>query len=505
MSGKRTAEHGSRISARWRIVGWIVLTTALSLLAVMVTLRSVLLTQVATQANHDIIQEVDEFTTFASEGVDPVTAAPFTSATAMLERYLTRQTPATGETLIGVTATDVLFSDNAADDAGETLAGDNARLQAILSHPQSSGVTSTPQGELRWGRTSAQVGGETGTLVVGVFTRTAQERVARETLLLLGVAVGGLLLTAGMAWLASGQILRPIRDIGEVADRIDAIDLSARVPVEGRDDIARLAVTFNQMLDRLETSRKASQHFAAEVQRQLAGPRAQVARLLRVLADDQVPQDERALAAEQARRELESMQTSLADLELLSQADYPDFLTRRPVAAKDLIRHVVADAVALGDDRRWTWESADGIVHVDPGRVVRAMAQLTRNAYQHTTAEQPIHIASEVVGEPAEPTLRLWVATQGPALDQDEARAMLENYRTAGTGEEQSWEHTPGMGLGLAVARAVADAHGGSAWVESSQAGGTRFGLDLPSRPGQASDRAGEPAGQLAAALGQEQ
>ena len=63
-------ERGSRVSARWRIVGWIVLTTAIALLAVVVTMRSLLQGQVDQAADAGIVQEVEEFRTFVDEGVD---------------------------------------------------------------------------------------------------------------------------------------------------------------------------------------------------------------------------------------------------------------------------------------------------------------------------------------------------------------------------------------------------------------------------------------------------
>lgn len=499
MSGTRTAEHGSRVSARGRIVGWIVLTTALALLAVMVTMRSVLLGQLATRANHDIVQEVDEFSTFAAEGVDPTTAAPFASVTAMMERYLARQTPATGETLIAVTPTDVFFSDNAANDAGELLAGDRGRLQELLAHPQTSGITTTPQGELRWGRTSAQVGGQTGTLVVGIFTGDAREQVDRDTLLLLGVAAGGLLLTAGMAWLAAGQILRPIRRIGRVADDIDAQDLSGRVPVEGRDDIARLAVTFNEMLDRLERSQAASRHFVQEAQHHLQEPRAALTDHLQAL--EQGGLDDRQIAARVrgAHRQLDLMSETLADLELLSRHERPDFLQRRPVDASNLTHRVVDLAAAHRPGRRWALQSAAaGSVVLDPDRVTDAMTQLVRNAYGHTREGDEIRIGSELLGDGPVPVMRLWIGNDGPPLDPDQARALFEEYRSADADGS-------GMGLGLAVVRAVADAHGGSAWVESSAADGNRFGLDLPSREVEVEDVADEHVEQLTTALRQEQ
>ena len=83
---------GSAVSARWRIVGWIVLTTALALLALLVTVRSLLIAGVDRDANDDVVQEAQEFTTFAAEAVDPLTAQPYSSVSELLDSERRRYT-----------------------------------------------------------------------------------------------------------------------------------------------------------------------------------------------------------------------------------------------------------------------------------------------------------------------------------------------------------------------------------------------------------------------------
>ncbi|UTT40676.1 glycerate kinase [Glutamicibacter mishrai] len=94
------AQQGSSVSARLRIVGWIVLTTAVALLAATVTMRSIMTALIAEAANVGIAQEIDEFRTFAAEALDPTTAQPFTSMHSLMERYLARQQPMAGEAIL---------------------------------------------------------------------------------------------------------------------------------------------------------------------------------------------------------------------------------------------------------------------------------------------------------------------------------------------------------------------------------------------------------------------
>ena len=81
------------LTARWRVVGWILLTAALMVLALILTVRSIFIRQVDLDANAAVVQELHEFNAFAREAVDPRTHGPFDSLTALMERYMERQTP----------------------------------------------------------------------------------------------------------------------------------------------------------------------------------------------------------------------------------------------------------------------------------------------------------------------------------------------------------------------------------------------------------------------------
>lgn len=483
-------ERGSRVSARWRIVGWIVLTTAIALLAVVVTMRSLLQGQVDQAADAGIVQEVEEFRTFVDEGVDPRTAQPFASEAELMQRYLSRQTPATHEAFIAVADGDVAFLDNAADDAGEALAADPAQLESFLTDPSTSGVRDTGGGTVRWGRVDTEEG---SSFLVLQFTDPAHDDVDQQVLLLVGVAAGGLALTALIAWFAAGQILQPVRRIGAVAQRVTGHDLSPRVPVEGRDDISSTAQAVNDMLDRLEVSFDRQAHVAAEVERHLAGPLGACRREAQEAQAAQGADGPSAASLSRLQRRLQEMQRSLADLSLLADAQRPGALHPAPTATAPLMVRLRHDLARRFPARRWELDDAPDLsAPLDAAAVSAAMAQLARNAVEHTEDGEQIQLRAAVVepraeadGERAEDApvlpgrvLRLSVANAGQPLRAEQARAMVEQYRSAALSEDGADEG--GMGLGLAVARAVADAHGGSLWVASEPDGRTSVGLDLP-------------------------
>ncbi len=462
---------GTTVSARWRIVGWIVVTTALALLAVTATMRSLLMGQVTGNADAEIVQETDEFRAFAATGVSPVDKQPFSSMADLIQQYLSLQTPSTGEAIIGVAGDQVLFTDNTSANAGELLANDRGRLNQIVNNAEASGAVQTDHGELRWGKvtvTPMQSGDATGVLIVAHFTSLAKERVEHEAVLLFGVALGGLFLTAGIAWLAAGRILLPLRHINAAAAEITAQDLSARLPVPGRDDISDLAVTLNQMLDRVERAYASQRHFVSEAQRHLNAPLVAATRRLNDVAaitGDPHCQD----AARDVRGYLEQMQDRLADLDILALSDAPGFVTPSWVSVKEITADIFTEALTAHPHRRVEVEAtASGHGWLDADRVLDAMRQLLDNAASHSEPNTPIHLGSAVSND----RVRFWVANEGPQLEAEQARDLFEVYRT----EEDA---DAGMGLGLAVVKAVADAHQGSAWVES-EPGLTRFGMELP-------------------------
>ena len=467
----------TRVGARWRIVWWIVATTGLTLLVVLISLRSVLNQQVAEIANAEIVQESNEFRTYAEFGEDPNTAQTFSSALELVESYLQIQTPASGEILIGVVDGEVLYVDNTAEDAGTALVQDATRLDGILADPASSGVADTDDGAIRWGKVSVTATDPAGneqnaTLVTVHFIADDMESNDQEILILLCIGAGGLVLTAGVGWLVAGRILAPLRSMREVARSISSQNLSGRVPVPGRDDISELAVTMNEMLDRVESAHSSQRHFIAEARRRVGDPQARAARAVAHLAE--YPNDERV--REMSRNvgtELRRMRDVLDELDILAQADSPDFLTPRSISLHELASAAYSRASSNAPGYLWSFNSrAEGVGVLDPERVLQAMDELIANAAAHTPVGATVEIGSAMSDDGQ--AISLWVADPGTDLEPKQAEMLFEFYRT------QTEEADTGMGLGLAVVRAVADAHYGTAWVEVDPAVGTRIGMDLP-------------------------
>lgn len=466
---------GSSVPARLRIVAWITLATLLVLLAVVLTVRSALLTDVERASNESVQQEVDEFRTFASEGRDPETGEAFDSAGRLLELYLQRQFPSRGEVLIGYDATapegtSPLIVQDLNDRYG--LIGDEDLVTELVESDVASGVAEVGGKTFRWG--TAEVADRDGTpagdFFVAEFLEPGQDEAGRTTQLIIYVSLGGLLLTAAIAFAVAGQILAPVRTVRRAAAQITRADLSRRIEVHGRDDLAALASTFNSMLDRLEGSFRAQRHFVRVADRHIRDP-------LAVLTDPVSTPEARDRAARRIRSTLDHMA-------LLTSSQLQGFATLAEAPVAQLGQDLAEASAGAAPSHEWELHAdGSGTAYVDLALVRTAIVALAENAAAEHDSQRPLVLGVETTAE----HLDLWIRDDGPGLDEERARHMLDRY-TELADEEPDHSHRgePGQpgetGLGLAVVRAVADAHDGSAWVETSPGEGARFGLRLPRR-----------------------
>jgi signal transduction histidine kinase len=177
------------------------------------------------------------------------------------------------------------------------------------------------------------------------------------------------------------------------------------------------------------------------------------------------------------------MSRIVEDLLLLATSQRPDFVRPQPISVAELTSDVDAKVRALGD-RNWVLEAiGEGTATVDPQRVTQAMAQLAQNAVQHTAAGDEIRIGSALHDD----NISFWVTDTGPGVQPEGAEAIFERFSRGSTGGARG--HRAGAGLGLAIVRAIADAHGGSVRLLSDPGHGATFGIELPA------DRSGTDAG----------
>lgn len=465
-------------SARWRIVAWMLLVMALALTVVVVMVRGLLLTSVANRANHDVSQEIGEFRMFADVGVDPETGRAFTSTARMLEVYLSGQQPGSAELLLGLLPLQGAVLEQRGNLVPAPDIYDPLTDPVLMQHMEqaSTGVHTSAAGTIRWGRIDIEVNGRVeGTHLVLNFTQSEDEEAEQATRILILVALGALLVTVALSFMAAGQILRPLRLLQQTAEEVSDRDLTARIPVRGNDDLARLARTFNSMLDRLESAFDAQQQFVDDAGHELRTPITAIRGHLELL-----PLKTPAGQAETITlltSELDRMSRIVNDLLALAKADQPDFV--QPDATD--IGELTLDLDALGQalaDRKWTLTHiADGMAVVDRQRVTQAVLQLLANAVQHSVRGDTIRLSSEFVDAEGVPSVQFTVADTGPGVRPEDRDPIFQRFARI---QDKGGSTHAGAGLGLAIVNAIAIAHRGSVAVGGEYGEGAIFTLTLP-------------------------
>ncbi|HLR98510.1 MAG TPA: MtrAB system histidine kinase MtrB [Mycolicibacillus parakoreensis] len=302
------------------------------------------------------------------------------------------------------------------------------------------------------------------------------------------MATGGLVLLvllAGIALLVSRQVVLPVRAAARTAERFAEGDLAERMPVRGEDDMARLAVSFNDMaeslsrqIEQLEEFGNLQRRFTSDVSHELRTPLTTVrmaADLIHDHADDLDPALQRS--TELMVNELDRFEMLLADLLEISRHDAGVAelsveaidLRATVAAALESVGHLAADA---GVDLQMDLPEAEVIAEVDNRRVERILRNLIANAIDHAE-HQPIQIRMAA----DEDTVAVTVRDHGVGLRPGEEKLVFSRFWRA---DPSRVRRSGGTGLGLAISVEDARLHQGrlEAWGEPGN--GACFRLTLP-------------------------
>jgi signal transduction histidine kinase len=429
--------------------------------------REILYSRVDENIDHELAQETSELERLA-RGTDPETGEPFgRNVRRIFSIYFERNTPSRNEALLTFVKGEpylrsrLVLPYNLHEDA-ELVAhwGD-------LAAPE-RGSVDTPVGAVEFLAVPIKSNAETlGVFVVAVFRDLEREAIhdAIDAVTLVALAV--LVMGSLLVWRAAERVLRPVHAITQTARSITETDLSRRIPVEGDDELARLAATINDMLGRLDRAFAGQRRFLDDVGHELKTPLTIVFGHLEVDSEDAGQQEgTRAIVLD----ELERMRRIVGDLLLLAKAERPDFLRLATVDVATLTEELAAKMASLGE-RRWQVEkSGRGRIVADRQRLTQAVMQVAENAVKHTEDGDVIGLGSSVSMDAA----RFWVRDTGPGIPPAEQKRIFERL-VRGSGAALD----TGLGLGLTIVRAIAEAHHGHVEVESSPAG-TTFTLVFP-------------------------
>jgi signal transduction histidine kinase len=297
-----------------------------------------------------------------------------------------------------------------------------------------------------------------------------------------GISLGIMTVTSiGLGWLVAGRVLRPLRTITAAAQRISASNLHERLALSGADDeLKELGDTFDGLLARLEAAFAAQRQFVANASHELRTPLARLRTVMEVALADPARSvaslhaaGHRVLAAgEQTERLIEALLTLARGQRGLDRWGPVDLsaitgevlLTRRAEAQLRGLELAaqLAPAPAAGDARL----------------TERLVANLADNALRHNRPHGRVEVSTGSWSGHAV----LSVANTGVVVPPDEIGRLFQPFQRSGSDRTAARD---GLGLGLSIVAAIAEAHG--AWLHASAlpAGGLKVEVGFPRWPGE--------------------
>ncbi|MFL5953916.1 MAG: sensor histidine kinase [Gaiellaceae bacterium] len=305
-----------------------------------------------------------------------------------------------------------------------------------------------------------------GVRIVAESLAQTDHALARIKFWILLVGAIGIAAAAALAALVAGAALKPVRRLTAAAETVAATgDLSERVEVAGSDELGRLATRFNGMLAALQESVGRQRRLVADASHELRTPLTAARTNVDLVREGKLPEQEVGRALDEASIELDALTTLVSDLVELARGEERK-LRVEEVSLDDLVASTVERAQARAPQATFVTSLTPTQVSVDPVLLERAISNLLDNAVKYSPHGAPI----EVIVRDGQ----VIVADHGPGVAEEDLPRIFDRfYRAAGARSK------PGAGLGLAIVREAAEAHGGNATVESSSSG-ARFTLTLP-------------------------
>jgi two-component system OmpR family sensor kinase/two-component system sensor histidine kinase BaeS len=296
----------------------------------------------------------------------------------------------------------------------------------------------------------------------------------RRSLLLAGLAA--VLLALLLGFVISWRLTAPVRRLTHAAGVIAAGDLSARVPATGRDEIADLGRAFNQMAASLSAGETLRRNLMADVAHELRTPLTVIQGNLQAILDGVYPLDEAQVAG--LYDETRLLTRLVDDLRELALAEAGQLrLERAPVDLGALAQGVTANFMSAAEAAgvKLSAPAGDGEVQVlgDADRLGQVLRNLLSNALRHTPAGQQVEVRVAAEGRHA----ALIVADTGTGISPEDLPHVFDRFYR---GSKSRGRRVGSAGLGLAIARQLARAHGGEISVESAEGVGTTFTVRLP-------------------------
>jgi signal transduction histidine kinase len=288
----------------------------------------------------------------------------------------------------------------------------------------------------------------------------------------LGIGAAVTTIFAGaLGWSTSRRLLRPISRVATTAGEIASGGFDARMAPESDPDLARLAQSFNEMADAVQTRFEREARFASDVSHELRSPITALTAAVEVLDVRRADLPDRTQQAlDVVVGQVRRFDQMVMDLLELSRIDAGSTeLIREEIDVEDLVSRI-AQRYGFGETPIEIEPKVPRTIRVDKLRFERILANLLENAREH--AGGPSRVKVEPHGRRG---IALSVDDVGPGVARGERARIFERFARGSAAR-----HRVGTGLGLALVAEHAHAHGGEAWVEDRPGGGARFKVSFP-------------------------
>ena len=309
-----------------------------------------------------------------------------------------------------------------------------------------------------------------GVFVVAHLTAGERQEVLSSFNTVVRVLLLAILLASVVAWLAAGRILSPLRNFSNTLKSISESDLSQRIQIQGKGELAQLGRTFNAMMNRIEDSFATQRNFINDAGHELRTPITIIRGHLELMDIDTPEQQE---TVDLTIEELDRMNRLVDDLVLLAKAERPDFLQIETIELAFFVTNIFSKLRTLGE-RNWHLDNQimSGKITGDRQRITQAIINLANNAVQHTVADSLIVFGAKLEDNRVE----FWLRDTGNGIAASEQERIFDRFARV----KNSRRRSEGSGLGLAIVKAVVEAHGGAINLQSKLGIGSTFTLVFP-------------------------
>jgi signal transduction histidine kinase len=250
-------------------------------------------------------------------------------------------------------------------------------------------------------------------------------------------------------------------------------DLTRRMEVDGRDEVAALARDFNQMADHLNDMLNSQRRLVSDVSHELRSPLARL-RIALELAQRKGGNDEVLARIDKEANELETLVTHLLTLARIESGQYR--LETQRIDLNELIAEIVRDANYEGASKGCSvrqYSEGPILLDIDPVLIRAAIENVIRNALRHSPDNAEVRVSSRV--EPG--NCQIVVDDNGPGVPDEAVKNLFKPFARVDDARDRA---SGGFGLGLAITGRNLHAHGGQAIAENRPEGGLRVTLTLP-------------------------